>query len=96
MTAPRTLDDDGLLMASTTTTRPEDEEKRPAPSELENIPIARKSIVAKIPIKKGEVFSVFSKDYFCRICFQIKASYICMIVLSNPKDKHKNAELCFL
>ena len=32
-------------------------EKAPAASELENIPIARKSIVAKVGIRKGEVFS---------------------------------------
>jgi N,N'-diacetyllegionaminate synthase len=32
--------------------------KRPSPSELKNIHVARKSIVAKQAIKKGEVFSV--------------------------------------
>ncbi len=31
--------------------------KKPSPSEIKNIPIARKSIVAKRAIKKGEVFS---------------------------------------
>jgi len=31
--------------------------KKPSQSEIENIPIARKSIVAKTPIKKGELFS---------------------------------------
>jgi len=34
-----------------------DEVKKPSPSEIKNIPIARKSIVAKNPIKKGERFS---------------------------------------
>lgn len=33
------------------------EEKKPAPSEIENISIARKSIVAKIDIKKGDRFT---------------------------------------
>lgn len=33
------------------------EEKKPSPSEIKNIAIARKSIVAKQTIKKGEVFS---------------------------------------
>ena len=33
-------------------------EKKPTKSELQNISIARKSIVAKKPIKKGEKFSV--------------------------------------
>jgi N,N'-diacetyllegionaminate synthase len=32
--------------------------KKPSPSEIKNIPIARKSIVAKKSIKKGEIFSV--------------------------------------
>jgi N,N'-diacetyllegionaminate synthase len=32
-------------------------EKKPSPSEVKNIPIARKSIVAKKPIRKGELFS---------------------------------------
>ena len=31
--------------------------KKPSPSDTKNIPIARKSIVAKKPIKKGEIFS---------------------------------------
>jgi len=31
--------------------------KKPSPSETENIPIARKSIVARKPIKKGELFT---------------------------------------
>jgi len=31
--------------------------KRPSKSEMKNIDAARKSIVAKIPIKKGEIFS---------------------------------------
>ncbi|MDD3363419.1 MAG: N-acetylneuraminate synthase [Syntrophomonas sp.] len=31
--------------------------KRPSPSELKNIPFVRKSIVAKRPIRKGDVFS---------------------------------------
>ena len=31
--------------------------KKPSPSEKKNIPIARKSIVAKKTIKKGEMFS---------------------------------------
>ena len=31
--------------------------KKPSPSETKNIPVARKSIVAKQPIKKGEHFS---------------------------------------
>ncbi len=31
--------------------------KKPSPSETKNIPIARKSIIAKKPIKKGEAFS---------------------------------------
>jgi len=31
--------------------------KKPSPSEIKNIPIARKSIVAKKRIKKGELFS---------------------------------------
>ena len=34
-----------------------DEVKKPSRSEIKNIPIARKSIVAKNPIKKGERFS---------------------------------------
>jgi len=34
-----------------------DGEKKPSPSETKNIPIARKSIVAKKLIKKGELFS---------------------------------------
>jgi len=33
------------------------EEKKPSPSEIKNMPIARKSIVAKQAIKKGEVFT---------------------------------------
>lgn len=32
-------------------------EKKPSPSELKNILIARRSIVAKCPIKKGEIFT---------------------------------------
>jgi N,N'-diacetyllegionaminate synthase len=32
-------------------------EKKPSPSETKNISVARKSIVAKVPIKKGELFS---------------------------------------
>lgn len=32
-------------------------EKKPAPSEKKNIGIARKSIIAKTPIKKGEIFT---------------------------------------
>ena len=35
-----------------------DGKKKPSPSELKNIPIVRKSIVAKKRIKKGEKFSV--------------------------------------
>ena len=31
--------------------------KKPSPSELKNIPVARKSIVAAVPIKKGETFT---------------------------------------
>jgi N,N'-diacetyllegionaminate synthase len=31
--------------------------KKPSPSEIKNIPIARKSIVAKKPIKKGDLFT---------------------------------------
>ena len=31
--------------------------KKPSPSEIKNIPIARKSIVAEISIKKGELFT---------------------------------------
>ena len=31
--------------------------KNPSPSEIKNIPIARKSIVAKKSIKKGELFT---------------------------------------
>ena len=31
--------------------------KTPSPSEIKNIPIARKSVVAKKPIKKGELFT---------------------------------------
>ena len=31
--------------------------KKPSPSELKNIPVARKSIVAAAPIKKGETFT---------------------------------------
>ena len=31
--------------------------KKPSPSEAKNKPIARKSIVGKKPIKKGELFS---------------------------------------
>ena len=31
--------------------------KKPSPSEMKNIPVARKSIVAKVPIKKGELFT---------------------------------------
>ena len=31
--------------------------KEPSPSEIKNMPIARKSIVAKKPIKKGELFT---------------------------------------
>jgi len=31
--------------------------KEPSPSEIKNMPIARKSIVAKNPIKKGELFT---------------------------------------
>ncbi len=34
-----------------------DGEKKPSPNEAKNIPIARRSIVAKKPIKKGESFS---------------------------------------
>ena len=34
-----------------------DGEKKPSPSEVKNIPIVRRSIVAKKPIKKGEAFS---------------------------------------
>ena len=34
-----------------------DGEKKPSPSEIKNLPIARKSIVAKKSIKKGEQFS---------------------------------------
>ncbi|TGL10773.1 N-acetylneuraminate synthase [Leptospira meyeri] len=34
--------------------------KRPSPSEVKNIPIARKSIVAKSPIKHGEFFSTLN------------------------------------
>ncbi len=35
-----------------------DGKKRPSPSELKNIPIARKSLVTGRPIKKGEKFSI--------------------------------------
>ena len=31
--------------------------KKPSPSELKNLPIARKSIVARRAIKKGEIFT---------------------------------------
>jgi N,N'-diacetyllegionaminate synthase len=31
--------------------------KKPSPSELKNKPVARKSIVAALPIKKGETFT---------------------------------------
>ena len=34
-----------------------DGEKKPSPNEAKNIPIVRRSIVAKKPIKKGEAFS---------------------------------------
>ena len=32
--------------------------KRPSPSESKNIPIVRKSLVAAMPISKGELFTV--------------------------------------
>ena len=32
--------------------------KRPSPSESKNIPIVRKSLVASMPISKGELFTV--------------------------------------
>jgi N,N'-diacetyllegionaminate synthase len=31
--------------------------KKPSPSEIKNMPITRKSIVAKIEIKKGDIFT---------------------------------------
>ena len=34
--------------------------KKPSPSEIKNILITRKSIVAKNPIKKGEAFSEYN------------------------------------
>jgi N,N'-diacetyllegionaminate synthase len=38
--------------------------KRPTPGELENIEVIRKSIVAKIDVRKGEVFT--SENLTCK------------------------------